>query len=747
MVPFAAISEKAGCAMKRATFFACLCLVLLFSLTAAAQEEENLDVFVQWRKYANAENALYHAIADEALTYLDARDRRLASFRTGEEWTGYRAVVREKLRTAFGPLPERTPLDARVTGSFEHEGISVENILFESRPGFLVTTSFFKPADSTGRLPVVVYVCGHTSDGYKSPTYQHVILNMARKGIAVLAVDPVGQGERWLYFDPGTGESSIGGPTSEHSYAGVQYLPLGRTMAMVRLWDCIRALDYLETRDDVDMNRVGVHGRSGGGTMSAQLGAMDDRIAAAAPECYITSFRRLFESIGPQDAEQNLLGQIALGLDHGDFLVARAPRPTLVAATTRDFFSIQGVRETVRSVTPAFTAMRYGDDQRLSRGNIRLIEDDAPHQSTELNRERVYGFFMDAFGLTGPTDDEDIPPIDPALLQVTETGQVLTSGSRSIHDIIMDDARPVLAALQSARNRGKTHLEKVGSDFPGIAGMRMTAMKPDAVFTGRYQREGCSVGKYVLQCDDGIPLPALLFIPDGAENAPGLVYVSDAGKKADALPGGLIERIAGEGVAVLAIDPPGIGELGPNTSGDDSVINGVSYNLIFGAQLIGRSVTGIQAGAVLSAVHFLKGLNGIDADNIAVAARGITGPAVLHAAAADPTITGLGLVESPLSWESMVKEPQYAASIGSTVVPSALLVYDLPDLLALTRAKTILLADPVVGDGSPAGAGAVKNITELHAALSDRPGSGLRTLRNAPETTLVRELAGLLHSR
>jgi len=676
-------------------------------------QEESLSVLERWRGFDDAENALYNAIAAEADRYLQERDRLVLSLGTEKEWREYRSTVRDKLRRGFGPLPDKTPLNAAVTKTFEHEGIRVENILFESRPGFLVTAGFFRRADLAGRLPAVVYVCGHTADGYKSATYQHVILNLARKGFAVLAVDPVGQGERWQYFDPGRGKSLIGGPTSEHSYAGVQYLPIGRTMAMVRLWDCMRAVDYLVTRPDVDPGRIGVHGRSGGGTMSAFLGAMDDRIAAAAPECYITGFRRLFQSIGPQDAEQNLLGQIALGLDHGDFLVARSPKPTLVVTTTRDFFSIQGARETVRSVEPAFTTIRTGDDQRPSRGNIRIIEDDAPHQSTLKNRERVYSFFMQAFGMEGSTADEEIPPIDPLMLQVSETGQVITSGSRTVHDLILEDAEPVLAELDRSRKTGPPHAEKVARLFPEVAGIRSPDIPFDTIFTGRLHREGYAIEKYILEGGNGMPLPALLFLPEGDGRRPAIVYASDKGKEADAAPGGLIEGIVREGIAVLAMDLPGFGEIGADVHNDDSVIDGVSYNLIFGAQLIGRSVTGIQAGAVLRGTRFLSTRDDINTANITVAARGIAGPAVLHAAAADASINGAALYGSPLSWESILGERFYDAGIGSTVVPSAMLVYDLPDLMAVVAPRKFVIIDPVGGDGKPASpalAGKIRDI-------------------------------------
>ena len=231
-------------------------------------------------------------------------------------------------------------------------------MLFESHPGFYVTAGLFLPKERQNPAPAVIYACGHTDLGFRSKTYQHVILNLVDKGFIVLAFDPLGQGERLQYPDAETGKSKVGGSTKEHSYAGVQTLLTGTSLTDYFIWDGIRVLDYLETRPEVDMKRIGITGRSGGGTQTAQIAACDDRIYAAAPECYITSFKRLLQSIGPQDAEQNPYNAIAKGFDHADYLHSRAPKPALMITTTHDFFSIQGARETFAEVQKSYTAFR-----------------------------------------------------------------------------------------------------------------------------------------------------------------------------------------------------------------------------------------------------------------------------------------------------------------------------------------------------------------------------------------------------
>ena len=222
---------------------------------------------------------------------------------------------------------------------------------------------------------------------------------LVKKGFIVLADDPYGQGERIDYFD-----AEKGGRRSvvrRHSLLHRNQMFLtGVSPAVFHPGDGIRAIDYLLTREEVDPERIGVTGLSGGGTQTAYISIFDDRVKAAAQSCYITGFRRLLESIGPQDAEQNFYHAIARGLTHADFLEVRAPRPTLIVATTRDFFSIQGVRETYAEASKAYAAFGHED-------HLLLSENDYEHGFTAKNDKplRVLQRFLE---LPGDPSDEPV---------------------------------------------------------------------------------------------------------------------------------------------------------------------------------------------------------------------------------------------------------------------------------------------------------------------------------------------------
>ena len=325
-------------------------LLILGLATASARAqtqnvEEDLTVIQNWMLYSDAENGLYHHFRSEAFELLDARANAVAAIDTESAWRARQKSVREAIAEAMGPFPEKTPLNARVVGTLQKDGYRVEKIVYESQPSFFVTAVLFLPDEQNRAAPAILYCSGHYQDAFRAPAYQTMIVNLVRKGFVVLAFDPIGQGERLQYLDPVTGESRVGSPTKEHSYPGAQQLLLGRAPARLMTWDGIRGIDYLVSREEVDAERIGVTGRSGGGTQTAYIAAVDERVHAAAPGAYITSFKRLLSSRGPQEAEQNLFHGIARGLDHMDFLEVRAPKPALIVATTRDFFNITGTRE------------------------------------------------------------------------------------------------------------------------------------------------------------------------------------------------------------------------------------------------------------------------------------------------------------------------------------------------------------------------------------------------------------------
>jgi len=671
-----------------------LVLIAVFSSSADAEAAEDLRVLHRWIEWSDGGAMLLKHLNSEAFRYLDQRDRAIARLQGAEDWKGRQRQAYETLLDIVGPFPERTALNARVTGVVTKQDYRVEKIVFESMPDYYVTAALFIPNHLTEKCPAILDVIGHSTASFRRDIYQAVILNLVKKGFIVLAMDPYGQGERIDYFDAEKGASTVGGSTAIHSYIGNQMFLTGVSPGRYFAWDGIRAIDYLLTRDEVDPERIGVTGLSGGGTQTSYISIFDDRVKAAAPSCYITGFRRLLESIGPQDAEQNFYHAVARGLTHADFLEVRAPRPTLIVATTRDFFSIQGARETYAEANKAYAALGHED-------HLLLSEDDYEHGFTARNRQATYAFFQRFLDLPGDATDEPVEPLSAEELNVTPTGQLATSfKGRTLFDVHKVTVDRLWADLQASRLQTNRHLQQVQRDAKKLSGFKPVERVGDVVFRGRYQRQGYTVERLALAGEGQTIVPLLAFVPQGQGPHPVGLWLHADGKEADAAPGGAIEKWVRRGRLVLAPDVLGVGE------SRNTVID-YPFAAHYGAILVGRSLPGLQAGDIVRVVRYAQQREDVKSQDILALARGTLCPALLHATVFEPGIRGIVLEKPLLSYHLLAAHRFYKYDMHATVA-GALTAYDLPDLMACCAPRRLVIIDPVDHLGEPAAPSVVK---------------------------------------
>lgn len=316
--------------------------------------------------------------------------KRKNALKTKADALAYVKDVRKRIMQSFGPFPEKTPLNPRVTRVVKRDGYNIENIIFESRPGFLVTANLYVPSGSVSdrSLPGVVGTCGHSTNGKAAGAYQSFSQGLAKQGYVVLIYDPIGQGERLQYPDEHL-KSKVGVGVREHLHAGNQQFLVGEFLGSWRAWDGIRALDYLLTRKEVDPRKVGVTGNSGGGTMTTWLCGVEQRWSMAAPSCFVTTFRRNMENELPADTEQCPPQALALGLDHDDFIAAMAPKPVILLAKEKDFFDVRGTQEAYARLKRLYKLL--GAEE-----NIGLFVGPTYHGYSQENREAMYGWFNKA---------------------------------------------------------------------------------------------------------------------------------------------------------------------------------------------------------------------------------------------------------------------------------------------------------------------------------------------------------------
>ncbi len=202
------------------------------------------------------------------------RDQCLANIKTLDDWKTKREIYRKQLfeMLSLEPLPEKTDLKPVITGKVEHDEFTVEKIHYQSRPGLYVTGNLYIPKGLEKPAPTVFYVCGHgriKKDGISygnKARYQHHAAWFARHGYVCFIIDTLQLGE------------IEGIHHGTYRYKMWWWNSRGYTSAGVEAWNCIRALDYLQTRKEVDKDRIGVTGRSGGGAYSWWLATLDDRI-------------------------------------------------------------------------------------------------------------------------------------------------------------------------------------------------------------------------------------------------------------------------------------------------------------------------------------------------------------------------------------------------------------------------------------------------------------------------------------
>ncbi|MBX6312846.1 MAG: acetylxylan esterase [Isosphaeraceae bacterium] len=654
--------------------------------TAPVIAQEELDVLT-----APSDRMLYDYLLRCAQAHFDARRAAVAALKTPEAIRRRQEDLRARFVRSLGGFPKRTPLNARVVGRQRRDGYRVEKVIFESRPDHHVTAALYLP-EGEGPHPGVLLPCGHSANGKAAEPYQRASILLAKNGLAVLCYDPIGQGERIQLLDE-RGKPAIAGSTNEHSLVGVGALLVGQNVATYRIWDGIRAMDYLASRPEVDPDRLGCTGNSGGGTLTAYLMVLDDRIKVAVPSCYITSLERLFATIGPQDAEQNITGQVAFGMEHADYVTMRAPRPTLLSVGTRDFFDIDGAWDSYREAKLIYGRLGYGE-------RVDLFESDEPHGFTRPRREAATRWLRRwLLGIDDAPTEGDFPIASDAELQCTESGQVLTDfRGQSAFDLNAARARE-LAAERDRRRSGAAPSGLLEEVERRIALKARTPDVPPIREVGEVRQPGRRVRKLVFPTEPGIEVPALLVTPDEpAEGGAPLIVAIGHDRAAAFEPGGLVARWTGKGHAVLLVDPRGMGETAPTPRYHKTRDFGPDSQEAFLALHLDRPLLGQR---VFDVLRVLDALVDRTRDGVHLVGIGVGGPIALHAAALDPRIGQLTLERSILSWTEVAETPRARDQL-SNVVPGALLAYDLPDLAASLAPRPLTIESPVAPTQQPA---------------------------------------------
>ena len=480
-------------------------------------------------------------------------DRRLAEVRRIDQtyappayddlagWEARRAALRLQIRCAGGlePEPSRAPLEARVMGRQECGDFTVENVAFQSRPGLYVTGNLYRPVGATGPRPALLCPHGHSRGGRlehsENSSTPARCISFARQGYLAFAYDMLG------YHDA---------RQVPHRWGDERDWQWGLSVLGLQLWNSVRALDFLLGLPDVDPERVGCVGESGGATQTLLLAAVDDRVGYLAPVVMVSAH---YQGGCLCENAPNL----RLDTSNVEIAAMAAPRPMVLVSASGDW--------TRNTPTVEFPAIRriyalYGAADRLSEQQI-----DAPHNFNRASREAVYRFFSHWF--RGTPADQPLPeqPLAPP------ADERLRVFPRALPDDALDLAGLRRAARDEARRqldltrpRDAAGLERFRAAYgpayrcsldtrPARAGELTIERLGDSAFGGHRAER-------LLLCrpEGGEHLPALFFA--GEQGRPVLLlheegkaaYFGEAAGAVVAGPllGGLLER----GRPVLLVD-------------------------------------------------------------------------------------------------------------------------------------------------------------------------------------------------
>jgi cephalosporin-C deacetylase-like acetyl esterase len=598
---------------------------------------------------------------------------------TRDEWRDRAEAVRRGLGEAWGAFPaEPCPLDARVLGTLDRDGYRVEKVDFQTFPGVRMTANAYVPAVA-GKRPAILAVHGHWRGAKQDPVVQARCIGAAKLGFFVLAVDAFGAGER------GVGEA-LGEYHGDMTAATL--LPVGLPLSGLQVYENLRAVDYLRTRPEVDAERIGITGASGGGNQTMYAGAWDARLKAAVPVCSVGNYQA-YLGVGCCMCEV-VPGALRFA-EEWAVLGMVAPRGLLVVNATRDApqFSVAEAEKTLALAGPVFGLY----DRRE---NLRHTTFESGHDYSRPMREAMYGWM--ARNLQGEGDGS--PIAEPATrAEDPEALRCYPGDSRpddwaTIPRFASAEGRKILAArpeptdaagLKATSEALRTTLvEKVFGGFPDAP-----AVEP------RIQEAGDGRSRIVrFRPEPGIDLTAR--VEAGRAPSAPLAILIDLEGAEKAASGPLAAEIRRVGWGLATLDLRATGKLAWPS---DKVNRAPDHNTAEWGLWIGRPMLGQWVLDVRRLLDALERADGAKPGEVVLIGDGPGGLVALAAAAVDPRIARVAAVGTLASYLS--DGPYVGQRLGVMAPGIVRDVGDVAHLASLAAPRRVVIAGGVAGDGRP----------------------------------------------
>ena len=633
-------------------------LMILFSAFAILAQESAAE------RQTMATNHLKRIVMDMSV-------RCLTDIKRLEDWRKQRPVLRRQFLEMLGldPLPPRTPLKPQITGRLERDAYTIEKLVFQSMPGLYVTGNFWLPVGrgvpaEPSRRPTILYLCGHSPHPLGAKfSYQDRASWFASHGYPCLVLDTLEFGEI----------SAVHHGT--HNLNMWNWFSLGYTPAGVEVWNAIRALDYLETRPEVDMKRIGLTGISGGGAMTWYTAAVDERIAVAAPVCSTFTYGSQAEHWLARGQCDCIYYNNTYAWDFPIVGALIAPRPLMIISGRRDsIFPPDGYHEVFQRAKRVYDLYAGASSERITE-----VDDDVGHSDPPkfLNAAREWmqrWLNNDRTSLVRETNT--LPQ---------ETAEDLACLAKHPSDAVNYRIQNQFVRLEKARNLLPALKEKVFRWFPTNEIPFETKTSRN---TGGYLAKYADYKELSFQTEEGARVRALVFtckpqVGRGVEGRtlvpepPLLLYVKRATDSVYPIdPDELLGVFGHYNVIVLQ---PRFGELTMSAAEYTDVERTATW--------VGRTIAAMQLWDMLRAVEWAAKEGNLPVSSVSVYGKGEMGIIAMYAALLDKRIQQVILNDPP---ESHWQRPALLNVLRITDIPEVARVLGRKRLVSVTKPPAAL---------------------------------------------------------
>ncbi|MGF7232311.1 acetylxylan esterase [Arachidicoccus sp.] len=649
-------------------FLFALLMLLAGTNYGRAQQKLRLNQ-IGWQ----ANTTLYNFLTGKLHDQYVHRDSVLSEALDHNSLNTYQQNCRERYIQLLGKLPQKTPLNAQITGTIQQDGYHIEKVVYQSFPNHHVTANLYVP-DGKGKFPGVLFFCGHESTAKATLTYQQTAILFAKHGFIVLSIDPISQAERYQLTDA-EGQPTTHGGTTGHTLLASNSNLVGTSVVAYQLWDNECGLDYLCSLKNVDTTRLGCLGNSGGGTQTAYFIPYDARIKVASICSYTTRRERTLELLGPQDGCQWLPGESKAGLDISDYAIMFAPKPLLILAGRYGFVDFNGVKDVYRELKDVYTKMHQGDKVKL------FAYDDGHGIQIPKQEAAVQWFRRWLYNDNAPVKEGYLPTLSEKELNVTKTGQVNATykGEENIQD---RNLRLADSWKQHREDLWKQLSQKeYRAMLRSVTNIQNTHSPVDVENNGSFEKDGYLIEKLLLRKAGAPPMPCFLASPKDVRNQRLIIYLSDKGKNEIINNDSLLKRHYRKGDALLLADLRGMGETADAAAFNNTKYFNKEYRNAMLAMFTAEALPVQRAEDIFTLLDYSKTNASLKKLFIDVNASGIAAEPALIAASLDSRINKVQCIDSVKSFYDLLHHPTMKDQY-SYVIAGVLQYFDLPDLEA-----------------------------------------------------------------